>query len=120
MISLIEYVSIGFMFFGLFFVMTSALGVMRFPDIYTRLHAVSKGTTFGFCFIILGTALLLGDESDFAKSLLAVVFQFLTAPISAHMIARVALKRGIRPVSDAKGHQLGEAAGEGSTSAPSS
>jgi multicomponent Na+:H+ antiporter subunit G len=95
----IDYFSIVLMFIGLFFIFTSALGVARFPDIYTRLHAVSKGTTFGFCFIILGTAFALGDASDIAKSLLAIVFQFITAPITGHMIARVALRRGVKPVT---------------------
>lgn len=96
--SLIDLIAVGLMCIGLFFVFTSALGVVRFPDIYTRLHAISKGTTFGFTFIIIGAAILVGDPSDIAKSLLAVAFQFLTGPVSAHMIARVGLRRGIRPV----------------------
>lgn len=97
-----NYVFIGMMLIGLFFVFTSAIGVLKFPDVYTRLHAISKGTTFGFGFMLLGAAFLIGDETDMAKTLLAILFQFFTAPISAHMIARVALRRGIKPVSNSK------------------
>lgn len=100
---LINWIFIGLMFFGLFFILTASLGIWRFPDVYTRLHAASKGTTFGFGFIILGAAFLSGDPLNIAKAFLAIVFLFLTAPVSAHMMAHIALKKGHQPVIDSKG-----------------
>lgn len=99
---------IALIFVGIFFVLTAAIGVVKLPDTYTRLHAVSKGTTFGFSFVLIGTALLLGNPSDIIKALLAILFQFATSPITGHVIARVALKRGIRPVIDPKGTLMEE------------
>lgn len=98
-----EAVAIALIFVGLFFLLTAALGMVKLPDLYTRLHAASKGTTFGFSFVVIGSAILLGEPSDIAKALLAVLFQFLTAPIGAHMIARVAVQKGIRHVVNPQG-----------------
>ncbi len=95
---MISIVALIFMSLGLFFVLVAAIGVVKFRDVYTRLHAASKGATFGFCFIIFGAALLSGDPGDMAKAILAIIFQFLTAPLTGHMIARVAMRRGIRPI----------------------
>lgn len=95
-----EYIYIGMMFFGLFFVLTAGVGIMRMPDLYIRLHAASKATTFGFAFIVTGAALLTGDPTNLAKAFIALIFQFVTTPIAAHMVARVALRRGIVPIGD--------------------
>ncbi len=83
---------------GVFFTLTGCVGIYKFHDIYTRLHAASKGTTFGFAFIVIGAALILGQPTDIAKALLAVIFQFITAPIAGHMIARVAIQKGLKPI----------------------
>lgn len=83
---------------GTFFVITAAWGLVKFPDIYTRLHAVSKASTFGFAFIVLAVAFRMGTATDITKAVTAVVFQFVTTPIAAHMIARVAIQRGIKPL----------------------
>lgn len=103
---MIDAVYIVMIFIGVFFVLTGAVGVIRLPDPYTRLHAVSKGTTFGFAFIVMGVALLLGDTSDIFKALVAVVFQFSTTPIAAHMIARLGLRKGIVPVRNGEGDPM--------------
>lgn len=100
---MIDYLFIGMLFFGLAFMLIAGIGVFRFPDVYTRLHAVSKGTTFGFMFVVMGAALLLGNSTDIAKAMLAILFQFMTAPTAAHMIGRVAIKKGLKPVINAKG-----------------
>jgi len=85
-------------FFGLFFMTVGAIGIFRFPDVFMRLQAASKCLTFGFVFIVLGCVTLVGDAGDWTKALLAVGFQFLTAPVAAQVVARAALVRGIRPV----------------------
>jgi multicomponent Na+:H+ antiporter subunit G len=89
---------------GVFFVLVAAIGLLRFPDIYTRLHAASKGVTFGFIFVVLGAAILLEKTgTDLAKVLLAILFQFIAAPVVGHMIARVAIRKGIRPIKNPAG-----------------
>lgn len=90
----------GLILFGLFFLLTACIGIVKFPDVYTRLHAASKGTTFGFAGVILGVAILLGEPMGITKALVAIVFQFVTTPVACHMIARVALKRGVIPVTE--------------------
>jgi multicomponent Na+:H+ antiporter subunit G len=88
---------------GIFFILTAALGIVKFRDIYTRLHAATKAATFGFAFIIMAVAMQTGTPTDVTKALAAVLFQFLTAPIAAHMLGRVAIQRGIRPILNPRG-----------------
>lgn len=91
---------------GTFFIVTAAVGIVRFPDVYTRLHTASKASTFGFAFIVLAVAWRVGTPADMTKAVMAVLFQFATAPIGAHMIARVAVQKGLRPVSGRAGEPL--------------
>lgn len=104
---MIEVLTAISLLIGLFFVITAAVGVLKFKDVYTRLHAASKAGTFGFGFIIIGVAISTGTDTDIAKAFMAVVFQFLTTPVSAHMIARTAVQKGLRPVRNARGELLG-------------
>ena len=83
---------------GVFFVFAGSVGVFRFEDVYLRLQASSKSITFGFGFLMLGAGLLVGHGEALAKALLAILFQFLTAPVAAQTIARAALIRGHRPL----------------------
>jgi multicomponent Na+:H+ antiporter subunit G len=95
---MIEIFSVGCLACGTFFVFTGCLGVLRFEDVYLRLQASSKSITFGFGFVMLGAGLLAEDWDLFAKAMLAVAFQFLTAPVAAQTIARAAMMRGHKPV----------------------
>ncbi|MBI1291063.1 Na+/H+ antiporter subunit G [bacterium] len=101
--SLLPSVFVGMMFLGLFFVLTGALGVVRFKDIYLRMHAASKAGTLGFALFIMGAALLSNynepNPQVIVKAVLAIIFQFLTAPVAAHMVARVALQKGVKPLT---------------------
>lgn len=83
---------------GLAFIFISSVGLLRFPDIYTRLHAATKTLTFGAAGLLLGAALILENQTMLIKALVAIAFLFLTAPVSGHMLARVALRNGIRPI----------------------
>ena len=94
---------------GIFFMVSAGLGLLKFPDLYTRLHAASKASTFGICFIILGAVAMAHEPSDVAKGVLAILFQFISSPIGAHMIARVALKKGVRPLESPAGNLMEKA-----------
>ncbi len=92
---------------GVFFNLLAGLGLLRFPDVYTRLHAGTKCTTFGAIFIC-GSIILLGLKMWFqgssdgsvlaihtAGALIAIL---ITNPTGAHAIARAAHRSGVKPV----------------------
>ncbi|HON79249.1 MAG TPA: monovalent cation/H(+) antiporter subunit G [Spirochaetota bacterium] len=88
---------------GLFINAMSVVGLLRFPDIYTRLHAATKTTTFGSIFIVAAVivhSILVDDAASLTiimHSAIALVVVIFTNPISAHAIARAALYFGIKP-----------------------
>lgn len=92
---------------GVFFNLLAGIGLLRFPDVYTRLHAGTKCTTFGSIFLI-GSVVLIGLrmwwESDVNGSVLAIhstaalIAILLTNPVGAHAIARAAHRSGVKPV----------------------
>ncbi len=86
-----------FMLSGFFFTLVAALGVLRFPDFYTRLHASGKGDTLGIGLSIFGLALYHGFSLISLKLLFIVIFIFLANPIGTHAICRAAYRSGLRP-----------------------
>lgn len=79
---------------GSLLAVVAGLGLVRFPDLFSRMHAATKPATLGIALILIGAALRVEDGGDKAKLLLVGAFQFLTAPIAAHMIARSAYRAG--------------------------
>jgi len=77
-----------FFFFGAFFIFVSAIGLVRFPDLYARMHAVTKATSFGLLLLIIGTAIFFNTGAVWIKALLVAVFIYLTAPLASHSIAQ--------------------------------
>jgi len=73
---------------GTAFMLVAAIGLLRLPDLYTRMHAVTKAGTLGVGLILLSAAVAFGDVSVATRSLVALLFVLLTAPVSAHMIGR--------------------------------
>lgn len=73
----------------------AAVGVARLPDVYARLHALAKATSLGMAFLMTGVAVLIPDMEVALKALLAVVFQFFTAPVAAHVLGRAAHRSGV-------------------------
>lgn len=78
---------------GAGFIFTGAVGLLRFPDFFSRLHGPTKATTLGVGGMVLASvlyfALFQGDAS--LRELLVALFLFLTAPVSAHLMARAGL-----------------------------
>ena len=81
---------------GIFFLMMATLGILRFPDFFTRMHAAGKCDTLGSLLVLLGLASINGfDPNNLQASLKIVfiaVFVFLTSPTATHAIARAAFK----------------------------
>lgn len=92
---------------GVFFNLLAGVGLLRFPDVYTRLHAGTKCTTFGSIFL-LGSVILIGLKMWYTGSTDGSVLAFhsgfallailLTNPTGAHAIARAAHRSGVKPV----------------------
>ncbi|WP_087971750.1 monovalent cation/H(+) antiporter subunit G [Oceanobacillus rekensis] len=96
---------------GTFFIISAAIGVTRFPDVYTKLHAATKASTLGVIGILIGAFLFLYLQHSIisGKLLLAIVFILLTNPVSAHMISRAAHLKGVRPVLNNRKDEYAEA-----------
>lgn len=77
-----------FLLLGGFFGLVAALGVFRFADFYSRIHAATKASTFGLGFTALAAACVLETPSAWAKAVLAVLFLFVSLPIAAHLLCR--------------------------------
>ena len=89
----IEIVTCGFLAFGAAFVLLGSLGLAKLPDLYARLHAPTKATTLGVGSILVASAIeaSVREPGLSLHEVLIVFFLFLTAPISAYLIARAAL-----------------------------
>ncbi len=89
-----------FMAAGLFFAFASVVGVIRFPDVYTRLHASTKALSGGAMMILAGTAFraaATGNWPAMVKTLLIAAFLLATNPLASHAIARACYHHGIVP-----------------------
>ena len=92
-----ETIGMTVMIVGLAFDFFGCLGLIRFPDVYTRLQASAKCITLGTCGILLGLFCFKGFTATGIKALLCLVFIVLTAPVSAHALARAAYRSGVKP-----------------------
>lgn len=91
-----ETIGFGFITIGIIFDFFGCLGLVRFPDVYNRLHSSIKCVTLGTCSILFGLFLYKGLSPCGVKALLCILFLVLTAPVSAHALARAAHKSGVK------------------------
>lgn len=80
---------------GTFFLTMGTLGLLRFPNVYNRMHATSKPTTLGTVAIFLAGFAHFGPGGAGLVSLVGIIFLFLTVPTGSHMISRAAQKTGV-------------------------
>lgn len=73
----------------------AALGLLRLPDLYTRMHAVTKAGTLGVGLVLIGAAVSFGDVSVTTRAVVALLFVLLTAPVSGHVIGRAGYVGGV-------------------------
>lgn len=92
-----EIIAAILLFIGGSFMFVSAIGVIRLPDFYTRLHASSIGETFGLVLAGLGMVIYHGWNLTSAKILLIIVALFLVNPIGTHLIGKAAIRAGEEP-----------------------
>ena len=80
--------------FGAFLSLAAGVGLVRFPDALSRLHAATKPQILGLIFIVAAIALMSRSWSTLLALAPILVFQMLTAPISAHMVGRAGYRTG--------------------------
>ncbi|CCG01461.1 monovalent cation/H(+) antiporter subunit G [Blastococcus saxobsidens] len=88
-----DVVAVVLLLLGALLCLTAGIGLVRFPDVLTRMHAGTKPQVLGVLLIMVAGAIRLQGWSATWMLLLVAVFQLLTAPVSAHMISRVAYRR---------------------------
>jgi multicomponent Na+:H+ antiporter subunit G len=86
---------IGFLVLaGSAFAAIAALGVLRMPDLLTRMHAATKAGALGATLVLAAVAVAFGDGSITVRALATIVFLLLTAPIASHVLGRAAYRSG--------------------------
>ena len=80
---------------GAFLMLVAALGLVRFPDVYTRMHAASKSVSLGLVCMLIALALYYWTPMIILKSFAGIIFIFLTIPVASHMIGRAAYLRNV-------------------------
>ena len=76
--------------------LVAAVGILRLPDVLSRMHATTKPATLGLVLLLLAAAIHLDSLADSILVLLVIVFQFVTAPAAMHLVGRAAYRSGVR------------------------
>jgi multicomponent Na+:H+ antiporter subunit G len=84
---------------GSLFCLLAALGIVRLPDLFTRMHATSKAGAVGSGLLLVGVAIVSFDAAIALRAVLGILFLLLTTPVSAHLLARAAYRSGLRPIA---------------------
>ena len=80
---------------GAIFALLSALGILRFPDLFSRMQAATKGSAFGVTCLLLAVAVHFAELGIATRAIVTIFFVLLTAPVAAHMIGRAAYFVGV-------------------------
>jgi len=88
---------------GSLLILLAAIGVARFDDVYARLHAMAKASSFGMLVVLAGAAVALRHTDDVASAILAAILQMITSPVAANALStatyRVEGWPGLRPTA---------------------
>jgi multicomponent Na+:H+ antiporter subunit G len=90
-----EQISIGIMILGALLVLIAMIGIVRFPDVFCRAHALGKGLTLGLMVLLFGIWLDPKTEVSGLKVIAAIFFQFVTLPVASHLIARLSYEKNL-------------------------
>jgi len=105
--SIVDVLSWASLLAGSFFYAVGMMGLLRMPDLFTRLHAFSVAETLGVGFLILGMVLQAGFSLVTVKLLFILGVIVVTAPVASHALARAALHDGEKPLlADAEGRAV--------------
>ena len=79
---------------GALLALVAAVGVLRFPDVLTRMHSATKPQVLGLLLVLLGLGLRLRDPATVGLLVMVAVFQMVTTPIGSHMVGRASFRGG--------------------------
>ena len=88
---------------GVFFSLAGGIGILRLPDLFTRMHAAGITDTMGAGLILVGLAVQAGFTLVTVKLLLILILLFFTSPTSTHALAKAALHGGLKAAPDDEG-----------------
>ncbi len=91
---LLDAVAAACFLIGSSLALVAAVGILRFPDVLSRMHAGAKPQVIGLMFLLVGLGTQLRDLASTGLLLLVVVFQLFTSPIATHMMARATYRAG--------------------------
>lgn len=95
-----DILSWGLIIIGSVSMLIGGIGVLRLPDVYTRMHAASITDTMGAGALLLGLTIQAGFTLVAVKLILMLVFLFFTSPTSSFSLAHAALSSGVEPILD--------------------
>lgn len=95
---IVNLLSWGFILSGSFFVLVGAIGLLRMPDLYTRMHAASVMETLGAGLLIIGLMIQAGPTLITLKLLFLLALFFFAGPVASHALAQAALHEGVEPI----------------------
>ena len=90
MSSVLDVVGVVLILAGVVLTLTASVGLLRLPDVLSRMHAATKPQTLGLLLVVLGGALHLRSSVDVWMLVLVGAFQLVTAPVTAHVVGRLA------------------------------
>lgn len=90
-----EIISCVFILAGVFFILVATIGLLRLPDFYIRMSAITKGSTLGLGLILFGLGIYFNQPNMLLKVCAIISFTFITAPVAAHVIGRTAVQNRI-------------------------
>ncbi len=92
-----DALAIFFALCGTFFMFVGAVGIVRFPDAYNRLHASSKCSTLGVMGLALAAVFHVGTLAVTTKAIMTIIFALVASPVGSHMLAKAAHLNGMKP-----------------------
>ena len=87
-----EIISTVLVLFGAALALTASIGLLRFRDTLSRMHAATKPQTFGLLLVLTGAGIRLGDNVDIGMLILAGLFAIITAPVVAQRVGQLAYR----------------------------
>ena len=105
---LVDVVSSVLLLLGVALSLVAGLGLLRFPDLYSRMHAATKPSTLGLLLVLAGASLQMADPGNAVELALVAAFQLVTAPVAAHMVGRASYRADVPGTRGATRDELAE------------
>lgn len=94
---LISIIAYSLIISGIFFIISSIVGLLRFPDFYTKMHAAGIADSLGIPLVLLGLAFLQASMIDSLKVVAIIILFFLLSPTSSHALIKAAWIKKLKP-----------------------